>query len=159
MYYAQIDDYYVRDGAVYYHVVGRLDLAPILKHRLNRSEQQAEAVARWELEQHWLEPCGALRELLSQLHGGVRDQQLHLLSHHAPQEEAGACAQHQRFRSCALRASRCGAFGRVRPRAKERSKGRHTVNSGLFFGKRRSFGCAVFSAFPSPQAVHMVNDL
>lgn len=27
MYYAQIDDYYVRDGAVYYHVVGRLDLA------------------------------------------------------------------------------------------------------------------------------------
>lgn len=54
MYYAQIDDYYVRDGAVYYHVVGRLDLAPILKHRLNRSEQQAEAVARWELEQHWL---------------------------------------------------------------------------------------------------------
>ena len=54
MYYAQIDDYYVRDGAVYYHVVGRLDVAPILKHRLNRSEQQAEAVARWELEQHWL---------------------------------------------------------------------------------------------------------
>ena len=47
MYYAQIDDYYVRDGAVYYHVVGRLDLAPILKHRLNRSEQQAEAVADW----------------------------------------------------------------------------------------------------------------
>lgn len=45
MYYAQIDDYYVRDGAWYYHVVGRLDLAPILKHRLNRSEQQAEAVA------------------------------------------------------------------------------------------------------------------
>ena len=45
MYYAQIDDYYVRDGAVYYHVVGRLDLAPILKHRLNRSEQQAEAAA------------------------------------------------------------------------------------------------------------------
>ena len=74
-------------------------------------------------------------------------------------EEAGACAQHQRFRPCALRASRCGAFGRVRPRAKERSKGRHTVNSGLFLGKRRSFGCAVFSAFPSPQAVHMVNDL
>ena len=145
MYYAQIDDYYVRDGAVYYHVVGRLDLAPILKHRLNRSEQQAEA--------------GVLRVLLSQLYGGVRDQQLHLLSHHAPQEEAGACAQHQRFRPCALRASRCGAFGRVRPRAKERSKGRHTVNSGLFLGKRRSFGCAVFSAFPSPQAVHMVNDL
>lgn len=30
MYYAEVDDYFVRDDAVYYHVVGKLDMAPIL---------------------------------------------------------------------------------------------------------------------------------
>ena len=54
MYYAEVDDYFVRDDAVYYHVVGKLDMAPILLHRLNRSETLEEAVARWSTEQHWL---------------------------------------------------------------------------------------------------------
>ena len=53
MYYAEVDDYFVRDDAVYYHVVGKLDMAPILLHRLNRSETLEEAVARWSTEQHW----------------------------------------------------------------------------------------------------------
>lgn len=54
MYFATIDDYYIGDSAVYYHVAGKLDLAPILKHRLNQGESIEEAVARWDSEQHWL---------------------------------------------------------------------------------------------------------
>ena len=54
MYFATIDDYYIGNGAVYYHIVGKLDLAPILKHRLNQGETVAEAIVRWDNEQHWL---------------------------------------------------------------------------------------------------------
>ena len=99
MYYAQIDDYYVRDGAVYYHVVGRLDLAPILKHRLNRSEQQAEAVARWELEQHWLADwnhTASSRAFIPTVRWRSRSTAPPII-HHAPQEEAGACAATSTF--------------------------------------------------------------
>lgn len=53
MYFATIDDYYIGDSAVYYHVAGKLDWAPILKHRLNQGESIEEAVARWDSEQHW----------------------------------------------------------------------------------------------------------
>ena len=54
MYYAKVDDYFIRGNAIFYHVVGKLDLAPILQHRLNQSETLEEAVAHWNSEQHWL---------------------------------------------------------------------------------------------------------
>ncbi len=54
MYYAKIDDYYISKDAIFYRVSGKLDLAPILKHRLNQSETTDLAVARWDGEQHWL---------------------------------------------------------------------------------------------------------
>ncbi len=54
MYYAKIDDYYATDNAIFYRVAGKLDMAPILKHRLNKSETVEEAISRWDQEQHWL---------------------------------------------------------------------------------------------------------
>lgn len=54
MYTAIIDEFYTNGSAVFYHVAGKLDLAPILMHRLNQGETVEEAIARWNTEQHWL---------------------------------------------------------------------------------------------------------
>ena len=54
MYYTKINDYYISKNAIFYRVLGKLDLAPILKHRLNQLETTDLAVARWDTEQHWL---------------------------------------------------------------------------------------------------------
>lgn len=54
MYYAKIDDYFVNNDAIFYHLSEKLDMAPILQNRLNNSEKIEEAIARWSIEQHWL---------------------------------------------------------------------------------------------------------
>ncbi len=59
MYYAKIDDYFVTKDAIFYRVVGKLDMAPILKHHLNKSETVEEAISRWDYEQHWLACWGS----------------------------------------------------------------------------------------------------
>lgn len=54
MYYAKVDDYYVNNDAIFYHLSEKLDMAPILQNRLNNCEKTEEAIARWSIEQHWL---------------------------------------------------------------------------------------------------------
>lgn len=45
MYYAKIDDYFVNNDAIFYHLSEKLDMAPILQNRLNNSEKIEEAIA------------------------------------------------------------------------------------------------------------------
>lgn len=45
MYYAKIDDYFVNNDAIFYHLSEKLDMALILQNRLNNSEKIEEAIA------------------------------------------------------------------------------------------------------------------
>lgn len=51
---ATVSDYYIQGDAIFYKLSHKLDMAPILLHRLNKSESKDQAIERWKTEQHWL---------------------------------------------------------------------------------------------------------